>query len=124
MLWYLFSSIVTWYKLRHAPGPFLAKFSYIWLARTAQRARQYYVFKDLCKKYGPLVRVGPNELTTDDPEILRRIAAVRGTYGKDPWYTGTRFNPWYVSGFHGLVANTGVPRIIYYLPELTDRPSM
>ncbi|KAI0969727.1 pisatin demethylase [Xylaria arbuscula] len=85
VLWYLLSSIIAWYRLRHIPGPFLAKFSYVWLARAAQGARVYYVHRDLCRKYGPLVRVGPNELTTDDPEILRRIAHVRGSYGKDPW---------------------------------------
>ncbi|KAI0429343.1 pisatin demethylase [Xylaria sp. FL1042] len=94
---YLLSSIVAWYRLRHVPGPFLAKFSYLWLARTAQGARQYYVHRDLCRKYGPLFRVGPNELTTEDPEILTRMSAVRGSYGKDPWYTGSRFNPWYFS---------------------------
>ncbi|RYC64508.1 hypothetical protein CHU98_g1728 [Xylaria longipes] len=95
LLWYLISSIVTWYRLRHIPGPLLAKFSYLWLAQTARGGRSYYVHRDLCKKYGPLVRVGPNELTTDDPEILRRAGAVRGSYGKDPWYVGARFNPYH-----------------------------
>lgn len=94
-LWYLISSAVTWYRLRHIPGPFLAKFSYLWLAQTAQGARQYYIYRDLCKKYGPLVRIGPNELTTDDPEILRRAGAVRGSYGKDQWYAGSRLNPYH-----------------------------
>ncbi|KAI0413510.1 pisatin demethylase [Xylaria grammica] len=105
VLWYLLSSIITWYRLRHVPGPFLAKFSYVWLARTAQGARLYYVHRDLCRKYGPLVRVGPNELTTDDPEILRRMANVRGSYGKDPWYQGTRFNPWYMKSQIGASIN-------------------
>ncbi|TRX98520.1 hypothetical protein FHL15_000594 [Xylaria flabelliformis] len=95
LLWYLISSAITWYRLRHVPGPFLAKFSYLWLARTSQGGRQYYFHRDLCKKYGPLVRVGPNELTTDDAEILRQAGAVRGSYGKDPWYVGTRFNPYH-----------------------------
>ncbi|KAI1365548.1 pisatin demethylase [Xylaria arbuscula] len=95
VLWYILSSVTTWYRLRHIPGPFLAKFSYLWLGRTAQAGQNYWVYRDLCKKYGPLVRVGPNELSTDDPEILRRIAAVRGSYGKDPWYLGTRFNPYH-----------------------------
>ncbi|KAI0509404.1 pisatin demethylase [Xylaria bambusicola] len=90
LLWYLISSIITWYRLRHVPGPFLAKFSYLWLARTAGD----YVYRDLCKMYGPLVRIGPNELTTDDPEFLKRAAAVRGVYGKGRWYVGTRFNPY------------------------------
>ncbi|KAI8162029.1 Fumagillin dodecapentaenoate synthase [Colletotrichum sp. SAR 10_70] len=41
-----------------------------------------------------LVRVGPNELLTDDPEVLRRANAVRGDYGKDGWYISARFNPY------------------------------
>ncbi|KAH6651703.1 pisatin demethylase [Truncatella angustata] len=90
--WYLITSIVAWYRLRHIPGPFLASFSYLWLAGVAQSARQYYVHKDLCKKYGPLVRVGPNELTTDDPEVLKRMPAARSLYDRDAWYLGARFN--------------------------------
>lgn len=102
LLWYLVSSLITWYRLRHIPGPFLAKFSYLWLALTAQGARQYSVYRDLCKKYGPLVRVGPNELTTDDAAILRRFGAVRGAYGKDRWYVGARFNPYHDAMFTTL----------------------
>ncbi|GAP93433.2 putative cytochrome p450 [Rosellinia necatrix] len=95
LLWYLISSVFTWYRLRHVPGPFLAKFSYFWLARIGQKGQLYYVHRDLCKKYGRLVRVGPNTLTTDDPEIWRRASAVRSSYGKDPWYHGARFNPYH-----------------------------
>ena len=29
---------------------------------------------------GSLVRVGPNEVITNDPEVLRRVMAVRSTY--------------------------------------------
>ncbi|KAI1171046.1 pisatin demethylase [Nemania sp. FL0916] len=94
LLWYLTSSIIAWYGLRHVPGPFLAKFSYLWLARTAHSARQFDAYRGLCKKHGSVVRVGPNELMTDDAEILRQSGAVRGTYGKDSWYVGARFNPY------------------------------
>lgn len=93
--WYLVSAAVAWYRLRHIPGPFLASFSYLWLAKVARSARQYYVYRDLCKQYGPLVRVGPNELTTDNPEVLRRMAAARGSYGRDVWYQGAKFNPYH-----------------------------
>ncbi|KAJ8130172.1 hypothetical protein O1611_g3455 [Lasiodiplodia mahajangana] len=102
LLWYLVSSTISWYRLRHIPGPFLAKFSYLWLAQVARGGRQYYAYRDLGKKYGPLVRVGPNELSTDDPEILRRAAAVRSPYGKDSWYLGGRFNPYHEAMFGTL----------------------
>ncbi|KAI1864025.1 uncharacterized protein JN550_009045 [Neoarthrinium moseri] len=100
--WYLISASAAWFRLRHVPGPLLAKFSYLWLGQVAQGAKQYYVHRDLCRKYGPLVRVGPNELTTDDPEVLRRIAATRSSYGKDSWYQGARFNPYHEAMFSTL----------------------
>ncbi|ORY58096.1 cytochrome P450 [Pseudomassariella vexata] len=92
--WYIISAVTAWHRLRSVPGPFLAKFSYLWLARTAVGGRQYQINRDLGKKYGPLVRVGPNELSTDDPEVIRMINAVRSPYGKDPWYLAARWNPY------------------------------
>jgi hypothetical protein len=35
---------------------------------------------------GPLVRVAPNELMTDDCEVLRKMSAVRSPYTKSPWW--------------------------------------
>lgn len=42
---------------------------------------------------GPLVRLGPNQLVTNDPDVLRRIWAVRSKYKKGPFYEAVRFNP-------------------------------
>ncbi|KAI0130500.1 pisatin demethylase [Xylariales sp. AK1849] len=94
-LWYIVSAVIAWYRLRGVPGPFLASFSYLWLAQVAQGAKQYYVHRDLCRRYGALVRVGPNELTTDDPEVIRKMSAVRSSYSRDPWYLGARFDPYH-----------------------------
>lgn len=30
------------------------------------------------------MRIGPNELATDDPDVLRRIMAVRSAYTRGP----------------------------------------
>ncbi|KAK8055542.1 Fumagillin dodecapentaenoate synthase [Apiospora rasikravindrae] len=95
VLCYSAQAVVTWYRLRHIPGPFLASFSYLWLGRVTRSTRQWYIYRDLPKQYGsPLVRVGPNEISTDDPEIIRKMSAVRSPYGKDSWYMGSRFNPY------------------------------
>lgn len=82
--YYLISAFATWYRLRDVPGPFLASFSYLWLANVAKSGKQFWVYRDMYKKYGPLFRVGPNELSTDDPEVIRRINATRHSYGRDP----------------------------------------
>lgn len=93
VFWYLTTATLSWYRLRHIPGPFLARFSYGWLAWLQQSGRQYYIYRDEITKFGSLVRVGPNELTTDDPDVLRRLNSARAQYSRDAWYTGGRWNP-------------------------------
>lgn len=39
---------------------------------------------------GSLVRVAPDELITDDPDILRKISAVRSPYRRSGFYDGMR----------------------------------
>ncbi len=83
------------YRLRHFKGPFLASFSYLWLFRTAISGSAYKIHVATREKYGGrLVRVGPNILITDDPEIIQRINAVRGGYGKSTWYSVMRLDPY------------------------------
>jgi len=90
--WYIISSITTWYRLRHFPGPRLASFSYLWqflAIRSDHTFDKYLSLRDL----GPLVRTGPNYLVTDDPDVLRKTMAARGVYTRDGWYRGARFAP-------------------------------
>ena len=94
LLWFLLSSLASWYRLRHIPGPFLASISYMWLGSNAWRMRQYEAHQGLNEKYGPLARVGPNELFTDDPDIIRKINTTKSRYRKGDWYDGSRFNPY------------------------------
>jgi hypothetical protein len=42
---------------------------------------------------GSLVRVGGNELITDDPDILFRINGARSEYRRSRWYRGARLDP-------------------------------
>ena len=44
----------------------------------------------LIDKPGPLVRIGPNNLITDDPEVWRKMSAVRSPYRRSIWYDGLR----------------------------------
>ncbi|KAI1382433.1 BcABA1, cytochrome P450 monooxygenase [Hypoxylon crocopeplum] len=101
---YLISAFATWYRLRHIPGPFLASFSYLWLARVAKSGEQFWIYRDMYKKYGPLIRVGPNELSTDDPEVIKKMNGARSSYGRDPWYVAARFDPYHDNVFTLLEA--------------------
>ncbi len=35
---------------------------------------------------GRLVRVGPKQVLTDDPDAIRSLSSLRSTYFKAPWY--------------------------------------
>ncbi|KAI0025220.1 cytochrome P450 [Xylariomycetidae sp. FL0641] len=92
---YVVSAVHSWYRLRHVPGPFLAKFSYAWLAKALITEKQYEAMKGVGEKYGTLVRVAPNYVITDDPEVLRRMNSAKNNWTKSEWYLGNRFNPYH-----------------------------
>lgn len=99
IIWYLSSSVTAWWKLRKFPTvSWLANFSYLWLAKTTYSGRQYWVHRELHHEH-KLVRVGPNELITGDPDIIRRINKERSGYNRGSWYTGGRINPYYDNMF-------------------------
>lgn len=99
-LWYITSSIIAWYRLRHISGPFLASFSYLWIARVTNSGKQYEIYRDLYKDYdSSLVRIGPNDLTTDDPDVIRMMSSAKSLYWKGEANTGNRFNPYHENMF-------------------------
>lgn len=95
VIWYFLSSVIAWWKLRKFPAAsWVASFSYFWLAKTTYSGRQYWVHRELQQKH-KLLRIGPNELITSHPEIIRRINKERSSYNRSSWYTSGRFNPYY-----------------------------
>lgn len=54
--WIAFSYIRTWSHLRHIPGPWLAKFSYAFMAKTNFSGKLYDGYAEVNKKYGMLKR--------------------------------------------------------------------
>ncbi len=67
----LYSAYAT--PLRDVPGPWLAKFTRLWLLQ-AIRSREYQKINlQLHQKYGPIVRLAPNEYSIDDPEAAQII---------------------------------------------------
>ncbi|KAH7551109.1 cytochrome P450 [Bipolaris maydis] len=90
--YYIFSSFVSWFRLRHIPGPILASLSHAWLIKNTFLGNSHAQLLAL-KRYGSLVRVAPNYILTDDPAILRHISGIKSTYGRDDWFTGVRLDP-------------------------------
>lgn len=96
VLWAVQDTFRTWWRLRHIPNAhFTTPFSCFWVCRNTYSGRQYWVLRELHAKHGPLVRIGPNEVATDDPEILRRISSTRSNYHRSDYYLAGRFNPYH-----------------------------
>ncbi|KAM5355339.1 hypothetical protein ACJ41O_001985 [Fusarium nematophilum] len=82
-----------WHRLRHIPGPRLAGWSSWWQLNGALSGVYHEHLKDAADRFGPLVRIGPNELLSTDPDMLRNMSAVRSTYTKGDFYASGRIVP-------------------------------
>ncbi|KIW19931.1 hypothetical protein PV08_00506 [Exophiala spinifera] len=93
--WYIWTSIKAWHRPRNVPAlNLLATFSYLWLGRVTSSGLQFWVHRPTHRKYGPLVRIGPNEVATDDAEIVRQISPTKSSYPSGSWYKTGKFNPY------------------------------
>ena len=59
--------------LRNIPGPWLAKFTRLWLFRAIASRKWDQINIELHRKYGPVVRIAPNEYSIDDPDAANII---------------------------------------------------
>lgn len=64
---------LVFHPLSRVPGPKLAALSNIWLARHVRAGRMLELGKTIHKRYGPAVRVGPNEVWFDSSEAFKSI---------------------------------------------------
>ncbi|KAI1318073.1 cytochrome P450 [Xylariaceae sp. FL0255] len=92
LAYYLISTVVSWYKLRHIRGPFLASITNLWLSRLVWTGQICDTLGEEQKKYGQVMRVGPNAISVYDPETLIHMHKARSTYPKAPWYDGIRMD--------------------------------
>ncbi|KAK3695739.1 cytochrome P450 monooxygenase [Podospora appendiculata] len=96
--YYILLSIQSWWRLRAFKGPPTASFSYLWIIRACQSGNMGDWFKRATKEYGnsatsSTVRIGPNDLLTADPEVIRRMATARSRYTRSNWYAVQRVGP-------------------------------
>lgn len=59
--------------LRDVPGPLLARFSRLWYLGTIYKGEFELVNVALHKKYGPVVRIAPNQYSIDDVDSAKVI---------------------------------------------------
>jgi hypothetical protein len=60
-------------------GPFLASFTNLWKVWYAFNSSQEQIYVDVHRKYGDIVRIGPNALSFADPQATHDIYGPKGT---------------------------------------------
>ncbi|KAL3486614.1 hypothetical protein BJX62DRAFT_241844 [Aspergillus germanicus] len=83
----------SWNRLWHFNGPFSAAFSYFYLAKISVSGKPFETLMDVHRKYGRLVRIGPNELMTDDPELIKAMGSTTSNWARSTWYNSGRVHP-------------------------------
>lgn len=68
--------------LRTIPGPFLARFTRLFLFFHAVKGNGHTLYQDLHRKYGRIVRVGPNKISVSDPDLISKIYGIDNKYKK------------------------------------------
>ncbi|KAF5001839.1 hypothetical protein FDECE_10828 [Fusarium decemcellulare] len=84
VLWSLISELTS--PLKQYPGPFLARWTNAWRLYQVWTQKYQWTIKSLHEKYGPVVRIGPNLLDLDYPELIKTIYSTDGKWRKTEFY--------------------------------------
>lgn len=68
--------------LRQVPGPFLARFSGLYRLSLVFAGNAPYEYRRVHRKYGQLVRVGPNHVSFSDPAVIPQIYGIGTDFSK------------------------------------------
>ncbi|KAI0452936.1 cytochrome P450 [Xylaria acuta] len=77
---------------RHIPGPPIARLTPIWLWYISWRGIECTVLARLHEKYGPVVRIAPNEVDISDGIAVPTIYVKNGGFPKSPMYRNVDIN--------------------------------
>jgi hypothetical protein len=69
---------------RDIPGPFLATISPLWKLRAALNGTLHTDLTAMHKKYGPIFRIAPDEVSISDPEAIKVIYSHGAGFTKVP----------------------------------------
>ncbi|CAG7930638.1 unnamed protein product [Penicillium olsonii] len=72
--------------LQDIPGPGLARYSRLWKLYSVWKGNQHHVEIDLHRKYGSLVRIGPNHISVGDPSAIPIIYGLNKGFNKTSFY--------------------------------------
>ncbi|KAI0892756.1 putative benzoate 4-monooxygenase cytochrome P450 [Annulohypoxylon nitens] len=80
----------SWHRLNDIPGPFWAKFTNLQRLSWVRSKEAHLVYYDLHKKYGDMVRMGPNMVSISNPTAIPIIYPMRAGIAKSDFYTALR----------------------------------
>ncbi|KAF4863607.1 Pisatin demethylase [Colletotrichum siamense] len=117
--------------LRHIPGPFLARFTRLWLFRQYCRADYEKTDRKLHDKYGPVVRIAPGQYSIDSLDAAKIIYGHGSHFAKNDWYVPwgnpaltnlfNELNPKVHSGLRRQVANVySMSHMVSYEPYVDE----
>lgn len=72
--------------LRNYPGPWLASTTRLWKVISTTSTRTHLDHIELHKKYGPFVRIAPNEVSLSSPEAARTLLSAGKRFCKTEFY--------------------------------------
>jgi hypothetical protein len=64
---------IWFHPLAHVPGPFVAKFTHMWQTVKSFQGTWYCDILSVHEKYGPVVRISPDEISFVDGDALKRL---------------------------------------------------
>lgn len=82
LLYYLTTRVQRYFRLKHIPGPLTASWSNIWLWKVTNYGNFAEKALDLDRKYGPVVRYGPNRVLFSQLEALPTIYGITNVMPK------------------------------------------
>ncbi|KAF9651179.1 cytochrome P450 [Thelephora ganbajun] len=74
------------HPLARYPGPVLARISKLWFAHLNWQGKQHVHYRNLHKKYGDVVRVGPNEIMLSDISVIEPLLGPGGWGKANHWH--------------------------------------
>lgn len=84
------SYIVTYRLFFHplctVPGPCLARLTKLWLIWHARRGKNHILMPALHKRYGPIVRITPDQVLVCDGDAIRIAYGAATKFTKGSWY--------------------------------------
>ena len=79
--------------LRAFGGHWTAGWTRMWLLRTQSSGNMNKIFTSINDQYGSTARIAPHFLITTDPDLIKRMSAVRSTWVRSEWYAALRLHP-------------------------------